>query len=226
MIKTAQRIILLPGLAADERMYDQLGGLPFELLTPRLLVPQAEESMADYARRHAEWLNIGSDDIVGGCSFGSMVAGEICRQRQTRGLVLLGGALSATALPEVAHRLRLFARFIPFGIMRQVMMNKLFLRAVFGTADEQYLELGRAMIKDTPRELLVYGQHLAATYSPDQQVLCEVCALHGGQDRVLSPPEVDMCEIVADAGHGLVVSHPQVVDEFLIKVCGLTQNVW
>jgi len=213
-----KRLILLPGLAADERMYQHVTDLPIPLLTPRLLVPYPDENMVDYARRHASWLDISEDDVIGGCSFGSMVASEICRQRSTRALILLSGALTSASLAETAQKAKVVSRFIPFAIARRLLMSSTFLHAVFGAADADKIALARQMIYDTPRDLLLRGSNLAAGYLSQQEIKCRVFALHGGQDRVLAAPAVDQCEIIADAGHGMVVSHPQQVGEFLHRV--------
>ena len=213
-----RRLILLPGLAADERMYAGIGTLPVRLLTPRLLIPEHNEIMAEYARRHAEWLDIGADDLIGGCSFGSMVASEICRQRATRGLVLLSGALSSTTLVLSSRRLKCIADFIPFMLMRRVLVSSLFLHAVFGDADPAQIELGRVMINETPRDLLVSGGKLAANYYPIVPIECDVFSLHGALDRVLVAPDIQGGEVIDNAGHGMVVSHAEQVTEFLRRV--------
>ncbi len=215
------RLILLPGLAADERMYAQLKDLPVPLITPRLLIPQRQETMPAYALRHVQWLNISANDVVGGCSFGSMVASEICRQRSTRGLILLSGALSSSTLAPSAQKLKVVNNFIPYAIARQIIMSSKFLRAVFGASDADKFELARQMIADTPRELLLRGSRLATGYIGDMArapLKCSVFALHGGQDRVLSAPDVEDCNIIADAGHGMVISHPEQVEAFLRQV--------
>ena len=221
-MKPPQRMILFPGIAADERMYADLQVQDRPLITPRLLIPQRSETMADYAQRHAEWLNVGKDDIVGGCSFGSMLASEICRQREARALILLSGALSSATLTDSAQRLNNINRFttavLPCGLMRWIMQRPAFLRVVFGSADPVYIDLGRAMIQQTPCELLRRGLYLAANYWSQQQLNCAVFALHGANDRVLLPPAVEHCQLIADAGHGMVVSHAQQVSRFLQDV--------
>ena len=215
-----KRLILFPGLAADERMYARLAELPVALVTPRLLIPEDGERIASYARRHAEWLKIGENDIVGGCSFGSMVASEICRQRATRGLVLLSGALSSAALVASSHQLHRFSRCLPFYVVRRMLMSSFFLHKVFGAAELADVELGREMIAETPRELLLRGSVLATGYCSDEPIKCQIFSLHGGQDKVLSPPRLDRGEILPNAGHAMVVSHADEVSEFLRKVCG------
>ncbi|OQY19434.1 MAG: hypothetical protein B6I36_04250 [Desulfobacteraceae bacterium 4572_35.1] len=214
----ARRLILLPGIAADERSYCSLGDLPIEVLTPRLLVPRWHESMEDYAARHANWLKVGDLDIVGGCSFGSMVAGEICRQRSVSALVLLSGALSSASLSPLAHKLKTISTFIPLMLARPLLLSSPFLRAVFGASSADNVKLARQMALDTPAQLIVRGRQLATNYYPNQPLHCPVFALHGVQDRVILPPAVEHCELIDDAGHGMIVTHPQRVSSFLLEI--------
>lgn len=214
-----KRLILFPGLAADERMYARLAQLPVAVVTPRLLIPEEDEDMPSYARRHAEWLNIGENDIVGGCSFGSMVASEICRQRPTTALVLLSGALSSAALVSSSYRLQRFAQYLPFQLVRRILMSSFFLNKVFGDGQSSDVILGREMIADTPRQLLLRGGALAISYYSSEPIGCDVYSLHGGLDRVISPPDLEQGEILASAGHGMVVSHADEVSMFLSKLC-------
>jgi pimeloyl-ACP methyl ester carboxylesterase len=100
-------------------------------------------------------------------------------------------------------------------------MSPIFLRAIFGDSDAEKVELASQMVADTPRELLLRGSRLATDYLGDMvqaALKCEVFALHGGQDRVLAPPDVEHCTIIADAGHGMVISHAEQVEEFLRQV--------
>lgn len=218
-VDSSRRLVLFPGLAADERMYQGLGELPWPLVTPRLLIPRRREEMADYARRHIEAYGLTPHDVVGGCSFGSLLAGEICRQQPMAGLVLLSGALSSAALVRQSHRLQRLAPWVPFVLLRSLLVSAPFLRAVFGEADPAQLELGRRMIHQTPKALLLEGGRLAASYRPQGELACPVFALHGAGDRVIRPPQVAGLELVSDAGHGMVVSHADEVTAFLGRIC-------
>ncbi|MBN2644890.1 MAG: alpha/beta hydrolase [Desulfuromonadaceae bacterium] len=218
-VKKATRLILLPGLAADERMYEGIGPLPVRLVTPRLLEPYEDEDMARYARRTAQHLGIGPNDLIGGCSFGSMVAAEIARQQPCQGLILLGGALSSAALGWQAPVLQRIASWLPFSLLQKVLASPWFMQSVFGQASRDEYDLGRTMLLETSEALLRQGGRLAVSYFPRQSVGCPVFALHGGQDRVLKPPNGVDVEIVPEAGHGLVVSHARAVTQFLARFC-------
>lgn len=220
------RMVLLPGLAADERMYARVRealemvplDISFELVTPRLLVPNKKEKMEEYARRTAEALHIQAHDIVGGCSFGSMVASAVAAHIPVQGLVLLSGALDSSALVHSSRILNRIAPIIPFPLLQRVLASDWFLRSIFGAANPADIELGRSMLLDTPEKTLRRGGFLAATCELTKSLTIPIHALHGADDRVIrSPHEVDHCKLVPHAGHGMVVSHPHEVAEFLLQ---------
>ncbi len=233
------RIFLLPGLAADERMYagvrhclrtrsvesssEYSVALDAALVTPRLLVPHAAETMETYAQRTAAQLELREHDIIGGCSFGGMVAAAIARAQPVAGLVLLSSALDSAAQGRAALVLNRLAQKLPFAWVRKFLASDLFLHAVFGDAAPDEIELGRTMLLETPPQTLRRGGTLAATYHSSVPVLVPVYALHGKDDRVLKPPQLEHCNLVTAAGHGLVVSHPQLVADFLATV---TQKIY
>lgn len=209
------RLILFPGLAADERMYAGLGEIGVPLLTPRLPVPAVAEEMSAYARRVADSLEIGDDDLIGGCSFGSMVAAEIARQRPVSVLFLLAGAVDSSSISRPARSLERLAGILPLSWMRRFFASEANLRLFFGSDQREYFPLARRMLADTPDELLRQGARLVVGYFPDQPVPCPVAAIHGGRDRIMAPPPVENCRVIADAAHGLVMSHASEVTEML-----------
>ena len=219
-------MILLPGLAADARMYgrvrkslvEQPCRHPFNLVLAELLVPEVDEDMEAYAGRTAAELHLRPNDIIGGCSFGSMVASAIARMHPVSALVLLGGSVDSSALRRSGKWLNRCADVVPFGLMQRFLASNWFLHAVFGAADKDEIELGRSMLLDTPEQTLRRGGVLATTYRAKLPLSVPVYAMHGALDRVLKPPQVQYCHLVPDAGHGMVVSHAQEVAEFLCTV--------
>jgi len=211
----ATRLFLLPGLAADERMFSFLGPFPFPLKTPRLPDPLPHESMPGYASRIAVDLGVSADDYLGGSSFGSLVAAEIARQQPLKGLLLIGGGLSSAQLVPAARFLERFGRWVPFGLLRRILASDFFLRQVFGPESPERLDLGRQMLLDTSRNMLLYGGRLAVSYFPQSSLRIPVAAIHGGCDRVMTPPPCTNLCIIPDAGHGLAVSHPEAVTHYI-----------
>jgi pimeloyl-ACP methyl ester carboxylesterase len=214
------RLFLLPGLGADGRLFAALGPLRLPVVTRRLPVPERNEPMLRYALRVAEEFDLRDTDWIGGSSLGGMVAAEIARHRPLAGLVLIGTALSsrtlATPLPQLA-RLR---RLAPVRLLHPLLATRTALSLVFGTLPGPVMDRLAAMFDSTPTAMLREGMRLASDYVPPTAPLCPVHAIHGERDRLMRPPPVAGCRMVADAGHALALSHPQAVTAFLNDVTG------
>src|SRR6476619_5718672 len=75
-------LILLPGMAADGRLFrHQRTALPC-LRTPDWIAPLDREPLAEYAQRFAQAINPGRRCFVGGASFGGLVALEMAAHLQ------------------------------------------------------------------------------------------------------------------------------------------------
>ncbi len=73
------RLILLPGMGADERLFrHQQIAFP-QLTVPTWLPPRRGESLPDYAARFARHVDPGVPFYIGGVSLGGMIAMEITR---------------------------------------------------------------------------------------------------------------------------------------------------
>jgi predicted esterase len=72
-------LILFAGMGADERLFaPQREAFP-QLVVPKWIEPVPGESLAEYARRFAEYVDPGVECYVGGASFGGFVALEVAR---------------------------------------------------------------------------------------------------------------------------------------------------
>jgi len=186
-----------------------------ELVPVQLPPPQDGESMTRYALRVAAGLGLRPEDWLGGASFGSLVAGEIARCRPVRGVVLIGGALSAASFVRPLRWSATVARTLPLQHLHQLLARPDTLRFIFGPLPASQMRLLRDMLIATPRALLREGARLALSYMPATRVLCPVYAIHGERDRLMHPPPVVNCHIVPAAGHALAQTHQNEVREFL-----------
>lgn len=214
----ARRLFLLPGLGADERLFAGIGPLCLPVITPRLPVPQPHESMPAYSLRVASTLDLRPEDWIGGCSFGSIVAADIARRRSLKGLVLVGGALSPSALISAWQWLALLRPLLPVRGLHPLLANRSVISLCFGALPEPASQTLLAMFKETPDEMLSEGTRLLGQYNSTLPVLCPVHAIHGALDRFMRPPPVPDCHILHDAGHALALTHPHEVSTFLRAV--------
>ena len=82
------RVVLFSGMAADSRLLRSIRIPEVEIVTPDHAEPVSGETVTQYAALIAEGLFIQPDDIIGGISFGGMLARKIARQRRLVGKVI------------------------------------------------------------------------------------------------------------------------------------------
>jgi hypothetical protein len=214
------RLVLLPGLGADERLFAGLGPLGLPVVAARLPVPHRHECFHAYALRVAAGLELRPEDWIGGASFGSLVAADIARRRPLAGLVLLGGGLSSATVIRPARALAAAARWLPLRPLRALLACPALLGAVFQPITPAARQQLVAMLAATPDDLLREGARLVSSYFPNIPPLCPVHAIHGRDDRLMRPPPVPACRLVNGAGHALVLTHAREVTGFLDETLG------
>jgi pimeloyl-ACP methyl ester carboxylesterase len=114
------RIFLITGFALDKRAFSPLNlpAEPFHLVD---LVPaKPEESLRDYALRMAADLGVTKDDVVGGVSFGGMLALEMAKAIGARGLILIASCTHPRFIRRRFLWLAPIARYLPEAFVRKV----------------------------------------------------------------------------------------------------------
>jgi len=99
-------LILFPGLGADRRQFEpQRAEFP-GLAVPPWIAPRPSESLPDYAARMAETVPHGPNVVLGGSSFGGMVAYEMAGHVRPAVVVLIGSCRSPQAIGPMLRLLR------------------------------------------------------------------------------------------------------------------------
>ena len=92
-------IVLLSGMAADERLFGpQLAQFPGLRIQP-WAEPRHGESLRNYAARMAQLIEPDTPCLIGGASFGGIIALEVSVHLRTLGCVLIGSIRSPIELP-------------------------------------------------------------------------------------------------------------------------------
>jgi pimeloyl-ACP methyl ester carboxylesterase len=210
-------IILLSGMAADERLFTaQRAAFPNLRVQP-WLPPLPGESLRAYAARLARLIDPGRPCILGGASFGGLVALELVRHLPARACILIGSVRSPAALSWRWRVLRPVALLGPDAL---------------GTLAGLGARLGRRFLA---RGRLRTLQRLAR---PEAEfVRWAICAvmrwrpgpvpprvpvyhIHGSTDRVLpvwrARPQPTV--VVPGGAHALSLFNPIAVNEFIADV--------
>jgi len=195
---------LLPGMGANSSMYDSLRPkLDFEINFINWPKYRNEKTYSETAKRVIEENNIEDDDIVGGSSLGGMVAVEIARQKRLKAIVLIGSAISPAEVQDILSLLAPLTAITPISLIQILIgKHKNIITKMFSEADSDFI---RAMCQYLPK-----WSGVANTSAP-------LFRIHGQKDNIISCPKAG-CEIVANAGHLLAITHAKECGEYLNKI--------
>jgi pimeloyl-ACP methyl ester carboxylesterase len=193
-------------MAADGRLFRSIRIPEAEIVTPDHAEPMPGETLTQYAARIANGLNIQPSDIIGGISFGGMLAGEIARQRQVAGLILLGGCLQPGRLPGLYRWLERLGRFIPDSLLSLRSWRPLVhWRFALLTKDAEtcLIEMGAGY----PAAQIRAFSRMVIDWPGVYDVGCPVLSIHGDSDRIIPMKSAQPDIILKNAGHAFLLTH-------------------
>jgi len=205
-------IILLSGMAADERLFEpQRVAFP-NLRVPAWIEPHQGESLRSYAARMARLVDPGRPCLVGGASFGGIVALEMAPLLRAQACVLIGSIRSSEELPWRWQALR------PLGALGPAALGSA--AGVLSWAAAPWLSRGTARRLQRlaqPEAAFVRWAMCAVVQwrpSPASRRV-RVFQIHGEADGTLPVQRTRPDVVVPAGGHALTLTSARAVNEFL-----------
>jgi pimeloyl-ACP methyl ester carboxylesterase/GNAT superfamily N-acetyltransferase len=213
------RLVLLPGLGVTARLFEpQRRAFP-SLEVPEWLAPERGETLPSYGRRMAGALGpVGGDLVLGGISFGGMVALEMARHLPARAVALVASAATGAALTGAAHALARAARGLPKAALAPPRPVWPVVAWAFGAKTPAERALVHDLIRTARPGFAKWGLGAINGWRPADAPPCPVRALHGADDRLISARKVSAERLVRGAGHLVNVTHADEVNAFLRSV--------
>ena len=179
-----------------------------EIIAPDHTEPFPGETLPHYATRIADIFEIQSADIVGGVSFGGMIAGEIAQQRTVAGLILLGSCLHPSRLPWVYQWVERFGRVVPdFMLNFRSFWPLVRWRFAPLTPEAEKCLIEMAATYPTT-QIRAFGR-MVIEWKGIDRVKCPMLSIHGDRDRIIPLRCSDPDIILKEAGHAFTLTHAE-----------------
>ena len=208
-------LILFSGLAADANVFaPQRIAFP-QLVVPKWPTPERGDTLDSYCGRLADDLRPHGNAIIGGASFGGIVALHVAQRLNPLAVLLIGSVRSPAELSRVARfarPLKPLTRLIPVRFLQLccVPVASRFARRLIphlcGLA-RQFRRSDPSVIKWSLARLLDWSSRPALE--------CPVFHIHGDHDFVLPIRYTQPTAVVSGGGHVISLTHPSDVNEFI-----------
>ncbi|MBI3288953.1 MAG: alpha/beta hydrolase [Elusimicrobia bacterium] len=202
------RLILFSGMGGDNRLYRHIRIPDADTVTPNHVEPNDGETLPQYAARIADGLNIQPADVIGGISFGGMIAGEIAKQRPVAGLILLGSCLRPSRLPWSYKWAERIGRFVPDFAFRLRSCGPL-LHWRFAPLTPEAAKCLVEMARTYPMSQLRGFGRMAVQWDGAANPSCPLLSIHGDWDRIIPLHCAESGLVLKDAGHAFTLTHAE-----------------
>ena len=204
------KIYGIPGLGADERVYQELNKHLKEKVVPlKWIKPLKNESLNDYLQRFKGQIDETEKFVLIGVSFGGMVASELCKHIDPFRTILISSCATRYELPWFMKMCssQLLA-IIPAHLLKPPFWVS---KIMFGVSDKNYRGLLKQILADTEVGFLKLAMIQILDWKNDERPK-RMSRIHGKEDKVLPFPKHQQVFKV-NGGHFAIVEQAAQIAE-------------
>lgn len=213
------RLILFPGMGANARLFEPQMSLGAQIDVPDWLPATPPESLASYAKRIAQTLDTSTPFVLGGVSFGGMLAWEVAQHLpvdRLRGVLLISTCRSRRGIPVLYRWAGLGAAAMPPAVFQLAKKSAPLARMAMGIVTRQQAAVFDEMLRDADPAFLRWCLWALLRWDgPERIVDGPVLQIHGGSDRILPPRLCGARHVIRGAGHLVNLTHPAEVNSLI-----------
>ena len=217
-------VYFISGLGADRRVFKYIR-VPegFTIHYVEWAAPGKDETLADYALRLTEQIDITQPFILVGLSLGGIMAVEIAKKFAPVATILISSIPVSARMPRyfyLGRSLRLID-ILPISFFKRAALMK----RVFSPETSDDKELVRQLIRDSDAGFMRWAMRAVLKWKNDY-IPQPLWQIHGGRDlifpvRLAKPNTASPSRLISGAGHLLVMTHAQEVNALLQEVLSL-----
>lgn len=211
-------IYLLPGLAADARMYSpQLNAFSTAVALNHLPFNKGE-TLSDYAQKFIPFIDQTQPFVLVGSSMGGMVAIELTRYVKPQKLILLASVKNRKEFPLFICSMRyLKLHRLVSGNLIKTFTQKVAKRLNNGR-DKEITNLLIDMVLATHPKFIEHAMEAIVHWQPPQILPAETYHIHGSNDRLFPVHRIRNAIVVNGGAHVLNLPHSKEINQLLHKI--------
>lgn len=205
-------------MACDGRLFSPQTTFGVRFESPELPVPREGEDLPSYATRVVFGLGLGrSPCILGGVSFGGMLACEMAARCNCKRVILIASCRSSAAIAKRNWLIFQTARLMPDMVIRRLAgpASRVVARTEGIGSDHHRLVLD--MCQDMPIVQLRRQAAMILGWRKPSRLDCPVHQIHGRRDHMIPRCGVQAEQVIADGGHFINLTHPAEVARFITQ---------
>ncbi len=214
-VQTSTPLILFSGLAADANVF-----VPQKIAFPQLIIPTwptplRQETLDNYCDRLANDLRPHGKVLLGGASFGGIIALHVAERIHPMAVLLIGSVRSPAELSQLVRYCRPVKPLVPLIPVRILQLcSALLTTRLARRISPHFYGLARQFCGANPR-VLKWSIARILDWESTPVVDCPVFHIHGDREFVMPIRFTRPDTIVHGGGHVISLTQPTAVNDFI-----------
>jgi pimeloyl-ACP methyl ester carboxylesterase len=210
------RIFLIPGLGADERIYQHIDLTGHDLVHIKWVEPDKGDTLSSYAQKLIKHYSITPQSIVIGNSLGGMLAIEIAKKLELNKTILISSIKTAKEAPRSFKWYRSIPMYLLIPKKWLSSMGFLILAAM-GKMSKRHQELFLGMLKSTSPKFIKWA--LGAIVHWNNQIIPKnVYHITGEKDKIFPYKKIKNATIVKGGTHIMILNKAKQINSWLKEI--------
>lgn len=210
------KIFLIPGLGADERVFQYIDLQGQETIPVKWIGPDKQDSLTTYAQKLIDHYSITPQSIVIGSSLGGMLTIEIAKKVHLDKAILISSIKTVDEAPISfkCYRLLPIYKLIP---TKWLTSTGFMVKNIMGKMSKRHQELFISMLKGTSPEFVKWA--LGAIPRWDNQIIPpNVYHIIGDKDKIFPYKRIKGATVVEGGTHIMIFNKAKQINSWLKEI--------